>query len=85
MTITIDYVPDYIAAPGTALTGKVAIVTGGASGIGDAVGRIFAANQAKVILVDTDEEARFDRIVRLASMVTGSPIALISLLTSTRQ
>jgi excisionase family DNA binding protein len=36
-------------------------------------------------LVDTDEEARFDRIVRLASMVTGSPIALVSLLTSTRQ
>jgi len=36
-------------------------------------------------LVDTDEEARFDRLVRLASMVTGSPIALISLLTSTRQ
>jgi excisionase family DNA binding protein len=36
-------------------------------------------------LVDTDEEARFDRIVRLAAMVTGSPIALISLLTSTRQ
>jgi excisionase family DNA binding protein len=36
-------------------------------------------------LVDTDEEARFDRVVRLASMVTGSPIALISLLTSTRQ
>jgi len=36
-------------------------------------------------LVDTDEEARFDRIVRLATMVTGSPIALISLLTSSRQ
>jgi excisionase family DNA binding protein len=36
-------------------------------------------------LVDTDEEARFDRIVRLAAMVTGSPVALISLLTSTRQ
>jgi excisionase family DNA binding protein len=36
-------------------------------------------------LVDTDEEARFDRIVRLAALVTGSPIALISLLTSTRQ
>lgn len=36
-------------------------------------------------LVDSDEEARFDRIVRLASMVTGSPIALVSLLTSTRQ
>ncbi len=36
-------------------------------------------------LVDTDEEVRFDRIVRLATMVTGSPIALISLLTSSRQ
>jgi excisionase family DNA binding protein len=36
-------------------------------------------------LVDTSAEPRFDRLVRLASMVTGSPIALISLLTSTRQ
>jgi GAF domain-containing protein len=36
-------------------------------------------------LVDTDDEGRFDRVVRLAAMVTGSPIALISLLTSTRQ
>jgi GAF domain-containing protein len=36
-------------------------------------------------LVDSDDEARFDRLVRLAAMVTGSPIALISLLTSTRQ
>jgi len=36
-------------------------------------------------LVDSEEEPRFDRVVRLASMVTGSPIALISLLTSTRQ
>jgi excisionase family DNA binding protein len=36
-------------------------------------------------LVDSGDEARFDRLVRLAAMVTGSPIALISLLTSTRQ
>ena len=36
-------------------------------------------------LIDTPPEARFDRIVRLASLVTGSPIALVSLLTSTRQ
>jgi excisionase family DNA binding protein len=36
-------------------------------------------------LVDSPEEPRFDRLVRLASMVTGSPIAMISLLTSTRQ
>jgi len=36
-------------------------------------------------LVDSLPEARFDRIVRLASKVTGSPIALISLLTARRQ
>lgn len=48
--------PDYIPTPGTALAGKVAIVTGGASGIGEAVGRIFAANQASTVLVDIDEQ-----------------------------
>lgn len=36
-------------------------------------------------LVDTLPEERFDRIVRLASKVTESPIALISLLTARRQ
>lgn len=37
---------------GEALAGKVAIVTGGASGIGEAVAKIFSANQCKVMLVD---------------------------------
>lgn len=36
-------------------------------------------------LVDTPPEDRFARLVRLASQATGSPIALVSLLTSTRQ
>lgn len=36
-------------------------------------------------LVDSPAEERFDRIVRLASLVTDSPIALISLLTARRQ
>jgi len=36
-------------------------------------------------LVDSPAEDRFDRIVRLASMATESPIALISLLTARRQ
>lgn len=54
--------PDYTPTPGTALAGKVAIVTGGASGIGEAVARIFAANQAKVTMVDIDRE-RLDRVV----------------------
>ncbi|NOU90824.1 SDR family NAD(P)-dependent oxidoreductase [Paenibacillus sp. LMG 31460] len=41
---------------GTQLEGKVAIVTGAASGIGEAVSKIFAANASKVLLVDIDEE-----------------------------
>jgi len=36
-------------------------------------------------LVDSPSEPRFDRVARLAAMVTSSPIALISLLTSSRQ
>lgn len=47
---------------GTALAGKVAIVTGGASGIGEAVSKIFAANQAKVVLVDINA-ARLQMVV----------------------
>ena len=40
---------------GNALEGKVAIVTGGASGIGEAIGKIFGANGCKVALVDINE------------------------------
>ena len=47
---------------GDALAGKVAIVTGGASGIGEAVGKIFAANQGKVVLVDINGE-RLEKVV----------------------
>lgn len=46
---------------GNALARKVAIVTGGASGIGEAVGKIFAANQCKVVLVDINGE-RLDQV-----------------------
>jgi len=41
---------------GNALEGKVAIVTGGASGIGEAVGRIFAENGCKVVLADINAQ-----------------------------
>lgn len=41
---------------GQRLAGKVAIITGGASGIGEAIGKIFAANACKVVLVDINEE-----------------------------
>jgi NAD(P)-dependent dehydrogenase (short-subunit alcohol dehydrogenase family) len=41
---------------GTRLEGKVAIITGGASGIGEAVAKIYAANACKVLIVDVNDE-----------------------------
>ncbi len=55
--------PDYLPNPGTALVGKVALVTGAASGIGEAVTRIFAANGAKVAMLDWDKP-RLDMVVQ---------------------
>lgn len=42
---------------GRNLEGKVAVVTGGASGIGAAVTRVFVARGANVVVVDLDAEA----------------------------
>lgn len=50
---------------------------------GDEAQRLAAL--AATHLVDSMPEERFERIVRLASKVTASPIALISLLTARRQ
>jgi len=46
---------------GLSLRGKSCVVTGAASGIGEAVARIYAANGAKVAMVDFDR-ARLDRV-----------------------
>ncbi|MFF2013537.1 SDR family NAD(P)-dependent oxidoreductase [Streptomyces sp. NPDC058195] len=44
-----------MSSPG--LQGKVAVVTGGASGIGGAITRLFAARGAQIVVVDLQEEA----------------------------
>jgi NAD(P)-dependent dehydrogenase (short-subunit alcohol dehydrogenase family) len=51
----------------SALAGKIALVTGGASGIGLATGQRFAAEGAAVVAVDVDVEAG----VRAATAVGG--------------
>lgn len=59
-------VPDYLPTPGTALEGRVALITGAASGIGEAVARIYAANGAKVAMIDIDS----DRLNEVAADIT---------------
>jgi len=39
------------------LPGKVAVVTGAGSGIGAAIARLFASQQARVVVLDVDEDA----------------------------
>jgi NAD(P)-dependent dehydrogenase (short-subunit alcohol dehydrogenase family) len=51
--------------------GKVAIVTGGASGIGKALGGALSRSRATVTLIDKDEEALLATVKELGNAVEG--------------
>ncbi|WP_246310036.1 SDR family NAD(P)-dependent oxidoreductase [Paenibacillus alginolyticus] len=56
------------------LAGKTAIVTGGSSGIGEAIVRLFAANGVKVVIADWNEQ----EAVRLADELMSSGQHVVS-------
>ncbi|MCZ6711816.1 MAG: SDR family oxidoreductase [Gammaproteobacteria bacterium] len=52
---------------GDRLKDKVAIITGGAGGIGRAAGRLFVAEGARVLLADVDEDALGEAVAGIGS------------------
>ena len=55
------------------LAGKVAIISGAASGMGTATARMFAREGAKVVIADMlEHEGRQDRWPRLSALRHGS-------------
>jgi 3alpha(or 20beta)-hydroxysteroid dehydrogenase len=60
------------------LEGKIAIVTGGAGGIGKATGALFEAEGASVLLVDRDAEALKTAAAAIGSNRVATCVADVS-------
>jgi NAD(P)-dependent dehydrogenase (short-subunit alcohol dehydrogenase family) len=59
----------------TRLDGRIAIITGGAGGIGSATGRLFCREGAKVLLVDSDAEALEQAVAAIRADSPGAAVA----------
>ncbi|HYR40654.1 MAG TPA: SDR family oxidoreductase [Methylomirabilota bacterium] len=65
------------------MAGRVALVTGGGGGIGEAIGRLFVEEGAAVVLVDTDKVAVETAAAGMTKAVPGARVlALVADLTS---
>ncbi|WP_046868920.1 SDR family NAD(P)-dependent oxidoreductase, partial [Microvirga massiliensis] len=60
------------------LDGKVAIITGGAGGIGSATGRLFCEEGARVVLVDRDAESLTAVSADIRSGVPGAQVVEVT-------
>jgi len=76
--------PDYLPRPGDALIGKVALITGAASGIGEAVAREYSANGARVAMIDIDE-ARLNEVVADIQERGGDVVGIVGDVVSEEQ